>query len=257
MNSVLTLTLLCLLAFFAGLIDAVVGGGGLIQTPALFNLLPTIPSATLLGTNKIAGACGTAYAARSYIGRTAINWPLVFPAAITAFGMSFIGAMTISFVPHTMIRPVVLVLMMVMATFIFNRKDFGVQRRDRSVVSQERYWAVPIGGAIGFYDGLFGPGAGSLLIFLFIRVFAFDFVQASAHSKIVNLATNIAALLFFVPAGKVIYHIAWPMAVFNVLGAAIGARFAQHFGAVLVRILFLLLLVIQAAKFGYDIIFQA
>ena len=241
-------------AFAAGLIDAAVGGGGLIQIPALFNLLPNTSSAALLGTNKVAAACGTAFAAKSFIGKIHIPWRLVLPAAISAFGMSFLGAVAMSTVPQSLIRPVVLVLLVLMAIYTFFKKDFGAVQRPRKITSREHILAVVIGGSIGFYDGLFGPGTGSFLIFLFIRFFAFDFVQASACAKIVNLATNVAALLFFIPAGKVLYAFAAPMAVCNILGALTGSWIAMHKGAAFVRILFLVLLVILISKLAYDLI---
>ncbi|MEC5217590.1 putative membrane protein YfcA [Actimicrobium sp. GrIS 1.19] len=249
----LTLSLLCLFAFFAGMIDAAVGGGGLIQIPALFNLLPGMPSATLLGTNKMASACGTAFAAKSYVSRIAVPWRLVLPAAASAFAMAFLGAAAVSSVPQNLLRPVVLALLVIMAIYTFIKKDFGALMRVRTITPRDHVLAVVIGGIIGFYDGLFGPGTGSFLIFLFIRFFAFDFVLASACSKVVNLATNVAALLFFIPAGKVVFAIAAPMAACNVLGALVGAWIAVKKGASFVRVLFLVLLVVLIAKLSWDL----
>jgi len=250
----LTISVLCLFAFAAGLIDAAVGGGGLIQIPALFNVLPTAPSAALLGTNKLASVCGTSLAARSFIGRVAVPWSLVLPAAMSAFAMAFLGAAAVSSVPQTVLRPVVLVLIIAMAIYTFVKKDFGAVTRPLHIGKRERVLSVLIGGAIGFYDGLFGPGTGSFLIFLFIRCFAFDFLQASASSKFVNLATNVAALIFFVPAGKVLYGIALPMAASNMLGAYTGTRVALTRGTGFIRILFLCLLVVLIVKLGYDMV---
>ncbi|MDC7692382.1 sulfite exporter TauE/SafE family protein [Vogesella indigofera] len=250
----LTLAMLCGFAFCAGLIDAAVGGGGLIQIPALFNLLPGVPSATLLGSNKLASACGTSLAARTFIGRVRVPWSLVLPAAISAFAMAFLGAAAVSSVPQTLMRPLVLVLIVVMAVYTFRKKDFGQLARPRTVGTRERVLSVLIGGGIGFYDGLFGPGTGSFLIFLFVRCFAFDFLQASAASKFVNLATNIAALSFFVPAGKVLYGVALPMAACNMLGAVAGSRLAMRHGTSFVRGLFLGLLLLLIVKLGYDML---
>ncbi|MDC7701427.1 sulfite exporter TauE/SafE family protein [Vogesella indigofera] len=250
----LTLAMLCGFAFCAGLIDAAVGGGGLIQIPALFNLLPSVPSATLLGSNKLASACGTSLAARTFIGRVRVPWSLVLPAAISAFAMAFLGAAAVSSVPQTLMRPLVLVLIVVMAIYTFRKKDFGQLARPQTVGTRERVLSVLIGGGIGFYDGLFGPGTGSFLIFLFVRCFAFDFLQASAASKFVNLATNIAALSFFVPAGKVLYGVALPMAACNMLGAVAGSRLAMRHGTGFVRGLFLGLLLLLIVKLGYDML---
>jgi uncharacterized membrane protein YfcA len=248
----LDLSILCVFAFCAGLIDAVVGGGGLIQIPALLNVFPTAQAATLFGTNKLSSVCGTSIAARSYFGKVSIPWHLVLPAALSAFAMSFLGAATVSFVPHGMLRPIVLVLVIAMAIYTFWKKDFGAIQRPLKTGTRERVLSVFIGGAIGFYDGLFGPGTGSFLIFLFIRYFAFDFLQASAAAKFVNIATNLAALMYFVPSGNVLYRIAIPMAIFNMLGAYTGSWVAMKRGASFVRILFLCLLVILILKLAYD-----
>jgi hypothetical protein len=236
------------------MIDAVVGGGGLIQIPALINVLPGAQAATIFGTNKFSSVWGTSLAARNYVGKVAIPWNLVLPAAISAFAMSFLGAATVSFIPQGVLRPLVLFLIVAMAIYIFMKKDFGSIRRPLAIGTRERVWAVLIGGGIGFYDGLFGPGTGSFLIFLFIRYFAFDFLQASASAKFVNIATNIAALMFFVPTGNVLYKIAIPMAIFNMLGAYTGTRIAIKRGTPFIRALFLFLLVVLILKLGYDMV---
>ncbi len=250
----LDISILCAFAFCAGMIDAVVGGGGLIQIPALLNVIPTAQAATLFGTNKLASVCGTSLAARSYLGRVHIPWSLVLPAAISAFIMAFLGAATVSFVPQALLRPLVLMLVIAMAIYIFKKKDFGTIQRPFEIGTRERVMSVLIGGGIGFYDGLFGPGTGSFLIFLFVRYFAFDFLQASASAKFVNIATNIAALMYFVPSGNVLYAIALPMAIFNMLGAYTGSWVAMKRGVGFVRLLFLCLLVILIFKLAHDMV---
>ncbi|NWB90079.1 sulfite exporter TauE/SafE family protein [Pseudomonas agarici] len=250
------IVVLCLFAFCAGLIDAAVGGGGLIQIPALFNVLPTASPAALLGTNKVAAACGTTFAARSFVRKVVIDWGLVVPAAGAAFVMAFCGAATVSAVPQSVIRPAVLVLIVLMALYTFWKKDFGALHKPLRIGTREKLLAILIGGAIGFYDGLFGPGTGSFLIFLFIRCFAFDFLHASASAKLVNIATNVAALVFFIPTGNVLYLVAIPMALFNILGALTGTWLAVHKGVPFVRALFLVLLVILISKLSYDLITQ-
>lgn len=247
------IAVLSLFAFAAGLIDAAVGGGGLIQIPALFNVLPTAQPAALLGSNKLASVCGTAFAARSFIRRVTLDWGLIVPAALSAFVMSFAGAATVSLVPPSVMRPAVLVMIVLMAIYTFWKKDFGALHKPMRIGTREKLLAIVIGGAIGFYDGLFGPGTGSFLIFLFIRCFAFDFLHASASAKLVNIATNIAALMFFIPTGNVLYLIAIPMAAFNILGALTGTWLAVHKGVPFVRALFLVLLLILISKLSYDV----
>lgn len=236
------------------MIDAVVGGGGLIQIPALISVLPGAQDATLFGTNKFSSVWGTSVAARTYVGKVTIHWKLVLPAAISAFAMAFLGAATVSFIPPGVLRPVVLWLVVIMAIYIFRKKDFGAIQRPIEIGTRERVLSVLIGGAIGFYDGLFGPGTGSFLIFLFIHYLALDFLQASASAKFVNLATNLAALMYFVPTGNVLYEIAIPMAIFNMLGAYTGTRVAMRRGTAFIRGLFLFLLVILILKLAYDMV---
>ena len=248
----LTLSFLCAFAFMAGLIDAAVGGGGLIQIPALFNALPQVSAPTLFGTNKFASAVGTLSAARSYLRRVNIAWPLVLPAAIAAFVMSFAGAAAVSLLPKALLRPMVLVLLVLMAVYTLWKKDFGKLHKPVAIGRREMALGVLIGGAIGFYDGLFGPGTGSFLMFLFIRFFAFDFLHASASAKVVNLSTNVAALLFFIPSGNVIFAYALPMAACNMAGAMVGTRLAITKGAGFVRILFLLLTSTLICKLAWD-----
>lgn len=248
----LTLGFLCLFAFLAGLIDAAVGGGGLIQIPALFNALPHQPVATLFGTNKMSSAVGTTFAARSYLKRVKLPWRLVLPAAAAAFALSFAGAAAVSLIPKAVMRPLVVVLLIGMAIYTFRKKDLGTLHKPVTIGRREMLTGLAIGGSIGFYDGLFGPGTGSFLMFLFVRFFAFDFLHASAAAKVVNLATNVAALCFFIPSGNVLFGYALPMAACNVVGALAGSWLAMHKGAGFVRTLFLALVSILICKLGWD-----
>lgn len=241
-------------AFFAGLIDAAVGGGGLIQIPALFNSFPNAAPATLFGTNKIASISGTFSAALSYLKRVKLPWALVVPAALAAFVCSFFGAAVVSYIPKSLMQPVVFVLLICIAIYTFIKKDFGALHLPSQISFREKCLAVACGGGIGFYDGIFGPGTGSFLIFLFIRFFAFDFLHASAASKLVNFATNAAAILYFAPTGHVIWVVAGVMAVSNVLGAITGATIALRYGSGLIRILFLVLLVLLIGRMGWNML---
>lgn len=185
------------LAFMAGLIDAVVGGGGLVQIPALFGFLPNSSPALVFGTNKFASIAGTTVAAARYARSVPIHWEATLPAAVSAFGFSFLGARAVSALSTEIVRPLVLALLVVAAIFTYVRKDFGTIHAPRHEGLKEKFYAVGLGGAIGFYDGFFGPGTGSFLIFLFIRFFGFGFLAASAAAKVVNVATNLAALAYF------------------------------------------------------------
>ncbi len=240
-------------AFCAGLIDSVVGGGGLIQIPALFNAFPNALPATIFGTNKIAGMSGAFSAAWSYVRRVKLPWALIIPAMVAAFVMAFTGAAIVSLIPKAIMQPVVFVLLTVMAIYTFHKKEFGLLHTPSVIGWREKFMGILAGGAIGFYDGAFGPGTGSFLIFLFIRLFSFDFLHASAASKLVNVATNAAALLYFIPTGHVLWQIALIMALCNVVGSLTGTRLALKHGAGFVRGLFLVLLVGLIGKMGWGI----
>jgi uncharacterized membrane protein YfcA len=249
-----TLPLLCVFAYLAGLIDSAVGGGGLVQIPALFAILPRELPVLLLGSNKLTSALGTFFAARSYLRRVTLPWVVILPAACAAFVMAFVGAAAVSHVPKNIMRPMVLVLLLLIGFYTLRKKDFGALHAPRVIGTQEKIMALGFGAAIGFYDGLFGPGTGSFLIFLFIRYYGFDFIHASASAKFVNLATNIAALAFFIPAGHVWYLIAIPMGICNIAGALTGSWLAMRQGTAFVRQLFLVLTGSLIIKLSYDLL---
>ncbi|WP_028453986.1 sulfite exporter TauE/SafE family protein [Chitinilyticum litopenaei] len=236
-----TLLLLVPLAFVAGLIDAAAGGGGLVQLPALFAALPRELPALLLGSNKFASIWGTASACWSYVRRIRIPWRLVLPAALCAFAGSFLGARVVHWLPADWVRPLVIGLLLLMLVYTWLRPAFGAADADRPLSRRDVLTGMVLGGAIGFYDGIFGPGTGTFLVFLFVRCFHFDFLRATACAKVVNLATNAAALAFFIPAKLVLFSVAIPMALANVAGAQCGTWLALRGGNRWIRQLFLVL----------------
>lgn len=242
--------MLLVAAFGAGLVDAVAGGGGLIQVPALFSVLPGELPATIFGTNKGSSVFGTANAAWRYARRLALPWEIALPAAAAAFLTSFAGAATVAWLPKEVVRPVVLLLMVAVVVYTVLQRDFG----KLPVVPARRGLGAKllVGAVLGFYDGFFGPGMGSFLIFAFVRWFGLDFLRASAAAKIVNGSTNLAALAYFVPHGHVLWPLALSMALFNVAGAQVGAHLAVKRGSGFVRGMFLLVTLLLIAKFGYD-----
>jgi uncharacterized protein len=246
--------LLCLCSLLAGFIDSVVGGGGLIQIPAMLILLPGASVATILGTNKFASCAGTTIAVQRYARHVAIEWPTVLPAALTAFTFSFLGSRTVTLLNTAFMRPIVLVLLVLVAIYVFFVKDLGLIHQPRHAPKKAKWLGVLIGAGLGFYDGFFGPGTGSFLIFLFVGVFGFDFLSASASAKVINWATNIASVIYFGWSGNIIYQYAAPMAVCNVLGATIGTRLAIAKGSRFVRIFFLVIVGALIAKLAQSII---
>ena len=244
--------LLAAAAFLAGMIDAVVGGGGLIQIPALFSALPNTAPATLLGTSKFAGIWGTGAAAVGFARRVKLQWSTAVPAASAAFALSFAGAYTVTHVPPDFIRKLLPFILLAVAVYTYRKKDFGSIHAPLHVGSREKLFAILIGGGIGFYDGFFGPGTGSFLVFLFVRFFGFDFLGASAVAKVVNVACNLSALMWFGYSGHLLWQLGVVMAVCNVLGSLIGIRLALKHGTGFVRKLFLLVVSGLILKTGYD-----
>lgn len=239
-------------AFCAGLVDAVVGGGGLIQIPLLFSAFPQAGAATLFGTNKLASVVGTASAALQYSRRVVIPWQIAAPAAVAAAIGSWFGARAVVLFPPAALRPLILVLLIAVAIYTFMRKDFGVHGRLLASDAQPTVRALTIGSAVGFYDGFFGPGTGSFLIFLFIRLLGMDFLLASVSAKIVNVATNLAAIAFFVGTGAVFWKAAAVMAACNLLGSRVGTTLALRHGAAFIRKAFLVVVVILILRFSAD-----
>ena len=244
--------LLAVAAFVAGLVDAVVGGGGLIQIPAIFAVFPKEVPATLLGTNKLASMCGTTVAAVKYARRVQVAWSAAAPAAVAAFVMAFAGAWTVTRVPADFVRSLLPLILLAVAVYTFKKKDFGSTHAPLHSGMTERMLAMGVGAFIGFYDGFFGPGTGSFLLFLFVRFFGFDFLGASAAAKVVNVACNVSALIWFGYSGHLIWKLAALMAVCQVAGSLIGTRLALKHGSGFVRKLFLVVVSLLIVKTAYD-----
>jgi uncharacterized membrane protein YfcA len=239
-------------AFLAGLVDAVVGGGGLIQLPVLFALFPKEVPATLLGTSKLAGIFGTGAAAINYARRVRVAWSAAAPAALAAFALSFAGAYTVTKVPADFVRTLLPILLVAVAVYTFKKKDFGSVHAPVHSGNSERIAAIAMGAGIGFYDGFFGPGTGSFLLFMFVRFFGFDFLSASAAAKVVNVACNISALMWFGVSGHLLWQLGLMMAACQVAGSLVGTKLAIKHGSAFVRKLFLVVVSLLILKTGYD-----
>lgn len=253
----LALPLLAIGAFFAGTVDAVVGGGGLIQIPLLFSAFPSAGPGTLFGTNKLASVLGTSSAAIQYGRRLDIPWRAAGPAALAAAIGSWLGARIVVLFPPSALRPLILLLLTAVAAYTFMRKDFGTVHQHLTDTSREQQRALAIGAAVGFYDGFFGPGTGSFLIFLFIRFLGMDFLHASVSAKIINVATNLAAIGVFVFHGEVFWKVATIMGICNLLGSRVGTALALRHGAVFIRKAFLVVVAVLIVRFSLDTFFFA
>ncbi len=245
--------LLCVAALLAGWVDAVVGGGGLIQLPALLVLLPGASAAQVLATNKLSSVFGTAVAAWTYVRRVRPDVRTALPMAAIALAGSAAGAACASLLPQSAFRPLVLVLLVLVGAYTLRRPALGDVQELR--FAGRRHLTVALGAAagIGFYDGIFGPGTGSFLVFALVALMGYSFVQASAKARIVNLATNLGALAVFIPQGAPIYGLGLVMAACNVLGGRLGAVTAISRGSRFVRIVFLAVVGLLIVRLGIDV----
>ncbi|MEI7464632.1 MAG: TSUP family transporter [Burkholderiales bacterium] len=231
-------TLLILASLFAGFVDAIVGGGGLVLVPALLASYPGAAPATLFGTNKGAAVWGTAWAALQYARRVSLPWNSLLPATAAALVGSFAGAWSVTLIDATGLRRVLPFVLLAVLVYTLLRKDLGRTHAPRHRGCTQAMLASLIGAVIGFYDGFFGPGTGSFFVFMFVRMLGFDFLHASASAKLLNTATNLAALLLFGLTGHVWWPLAAVMAVANVAGSLLGTHLALRRGAGFVRSVF-------------------
>jgi uncharacterized protein len=247
---------LCLAAFAAGFIDAIVGGGGLIQTPMGLILLPNLPVSTVIGTLKIPAFSGTSFAAFQYLKKVVIKWKLLLIMMFLAVPSAFLGSTILTYVSNDFMKPLLLVVLSLLAIYTYAKKNFGQHfAKDHSDRTQILY-AVLISIIVGFYDGFIGPGTGSFFVVAFIALMGFDFLNASANAKMVNLATNFGSICLFISKGKIIWAIALPMAASNALGGWLGAKLAINKGNGFIRIFFLIVVIGTLIRFAYDVFYK-
>jgi len=255
MPSLPTLALLMLAALLAGFIDAVVGGGGLITVPALMLGLPAgTPLPTLLGTNKVVAVTGTTMAAGKFLRSGALSWrEMVVPVLASALGAS--GGVWLTYRVHAdFLKPVMLGLLVVMLAFTLLKPDLGSLHAPRYGLRHQRGLAAVIALALGFYDGFFGPGTGSVLIFLFVAVLGFDFLRSSALAKSVNWASNLTAMTLFVWQGSWLPSVALGMAAANGVGGYFGAHVALNRGSRWVRGVFISVVGALILRLGWQVL---
>ena len=246
------LFIVTLASLLAGFVDAIVGGGGLILLPALFTVFPTAPPATLFGTNKVASVWGTAAAAAQYAKRVDLRWSALLPAAGAGFAGSMAGAWLVTLVDGSFLRKGLPFVLLAVLAYTLAKKELGRTHAPRFSGTAETLAACCIGGVLGFYDGFFGPGTGSFFVFLFVRWLGYDFLNASASAKLINTATNLAALLLFAYKGHVWWHFAASMAIANVVGSLLGTRLALKHGSGFVRVVFIVVVSALILKTGFD-----
>lgn len=246
------LALLLLAAFGAGWIDAVVGGGGLIQLPALL-LVPGITPVQALATNKLASMFGTVTSSISYYRSVRPSLRMTLPMAVIALGAAVGGASLAAYLPAEVFKPIIIVALIAVALITVFKPALGAVTKLKYSGVKHVALAGIAGAAIGFYDGLLGPGTGTFLVIALVGLLGYDFLAASAQAKIVNLGTNLGALILFIPLGAVIWPLGLLMAVANVAGSWLGSRMAIARGAKFVRVLFLIVVAVLIVKLGFDV----
>ena len=250
--SIINFLFLLSAAGFAGFIDAVAGGGGLIQLPALLIGIHEKPIPLILGTNKVPSIFGTSSAAINYFKKVRPDLRVTAFMAIPAFIGSMVGARLAASFPKEIFRPLILVLLILVALYTFFRPQLGMDEKLRFSNKQTKYVVAGLGLTIGFYDGIFGPGTGTFLIFLLVGVVGYAFLKASATAKIVNIATNLGAIISFQFTGHIWWKLGLALAVANIAGGITGSHLAINGGSKFVRRFFLLVSVLLIAKLGYD-----
>ena len=246
------LFIVSLASLLAGFVDSIVGGGGLILVPALFAVFPTAHPATLLGVNKGAAIWGTGMATWQYSQRVQLRWRALMPAALAGFAASFAGAWLVTVISPGYLRKALPIVLVAVLVYTLAKKELGQTHAPRFSGRAEAWVVTAIGGVMGLYDGFFGPGTGSFFVFLLVRVLGYDFLNASASAKLLNTATNLAALILFTLKGYIWWHFVAAMAVANVVGSLAGTHMALKHGAGFVRVVFIGVVTALILKTGYD-----
>lgn len=245
------LLIVCPLALLAGFIDAIAGGGGMISLPAYY--AAGLPAALASGTNKLSAMMGTTLATLSFARAGKLDYKVGVPAAAGAFVASALGALLLVSLPPRVVQILVLACIPVAAVFTLRGRKRRAEPKARTAAAT-RLLSLLIGLGVGFYDGLIGPGTGTFLILLFLQVFAMEEVRASGTAKLVNLASNVAALLSLILTGDVLYLLGLPAGLCAMLGAALGSRLTIRRGGGVVRVVMLVVLALLLAKMLWDVL---
>ena len=243
----------CLFVFFAGVIDAIGGGGGLISLPAY--LIAGLPPHNAIATNKMSSMCGTAVATVRFIKEGLVNWKIALPAIIAAILGSNFGSRASLIAPEKVLVTVLVIILPVAAFIVLNKKIFGEIEEDELRIDKRTVITAIIAALIiGFYDGFYGPGTGTFLIIAFTVFAKMGIKQANAHCKVINLTTNITSFVVFLLHGQVLIYLGIPAAICNMLGGYIGAGMVMKKGSKIVRPSIIFVLILLAVKVTSDYI---
>lgn len=246
------IVLMCLASLGAGFFDAIVGGGGLIQIPALLLLFPQFAPATVLGTNKLISISGTTVAAWQYARGGHVQWRTLRLPVLAAFIGSAVGARLAAHLSASVMRPLVVALLVAVWVYTWRRRELGLVQHNPSTHYHPELVTAAIALVVGAYDGFFGPGTGSFMMFGMTTLLGMEFLQATAHTKVLNWTTNLAALMTFGWQGHVQWLFAIPFVVANVLGGWLGSRLAMRRGSPFIRKFFLIVVAAILARLAWD-----
>ena len=249
----LTLSLLLLAAFAAGWVDAVVGGGGMIQLPALL-MVPGLTPVQALATNKVGSVFGTLTSATTYLRRVPVDRRTALPTALLAFGASVMGALLATILPVVLIKPLIIFALLGVLVYTLLKPQLGELSRPKHTGGRLLLTSLGIGAVIGFYDGVLGPGTGSFLMIAMISLLGYSFLQATAHAKIINAATNLGAIVLFSLGGHTVWLLGLALGVANMAGGYLGARTAIARGNGFIRVMMLCVVSALILKLSYDLL---
>ena len=237
----------------AGLIDSIVGGGGLVLTPAMLNLHPGLHILQAIGTQRTSSIFGTSVAAWNYLRRIRVERRVIVPACIAALTASALGVQLAKRVDGEVLKWTVLVFCVLLAVYTAFRRDLGLHEERRFPVHREALAAAGIGAATGFYNGLIGPGTGTLMVFAFVSIMGLDFLKSSAVSKATNVAADISSWTVLMLGGFVIWALAVPLVIGNMIGSWIGSHLAIRRGQRFVRVVFLMIVLALIARQAWQL----
>ena len=241
------------LIFLAGFIDAIAGGGGLISLPAY--LVAGLPPHIALANNKFSSCFGTLFSTARYFKHGMIDLKIAGISAFFALLGSFVGAKIVLLLDPFFLNYILVVLLPLITIFTYIKKDIGQINTSHEISSQKKIFiSVLAGFLIGFYDGFFGPGTGAFLILIFAVLLKYDFTVANGNTKVINLASNIAALVAFIINGKVLFVIGIPAAIAGIAGNLLGSKYVIKKGNNLIRPVFLIVFILLFVKIIVDLL---
>jgi len=243
-----------LAGFAAGLLDSIVGGGGLILTPAMLNLHPGLSILQTIATQRTSSIFGTSVAAWNYLRHVAVERRIIVPACIAALAASAIGVQFAKRMDPVVLKFIVLAICVLLAVYTVLRKDLGTREERRFSPQHEAWAAAGVGGACGFYNGLIGPGTGTIMVFAFVSVIGLDFLKSSGVSKASNVAADLSSWTVLALSGFVQWALAVPLVIGNMLGSYIGSRLAIRKGDRFIRVVFLVVVLALVARIGWDLL---